>query len=47
MSSVALLLLAIAVLPAFGLSAWAWLAVVGAKDELRAFVNFEGMHVAS
>lgn len=44
MSIFALLVLAIAILPAFGLAAWVWLANASETDDVRSFVGFEGMH---
>lgn len=44
MSIVALLVVAIAVLPAFGLAAWIWLANASETDDVLSFVGFEGMH---
>ena len=43
MSIAGLLIAAIAVLPAFGLAAWAWLAIASANDDLSSFVGIEGM----
>jgi len=44
MSLLALILAAVAVLPACGLVAWIGFAMARANDELRTFVGFEGMH---
>nr|MDP2190394.1 hypothetical protein [Rhodoferax sp.] len=44
MSIFALLVLAIAILPAFGLATWVWLAIASETDDVRSFVGFEGMH---
>jgi len=44
MSVAPFLVALIAVLPAVGLAAWVWLAMVSADDDLRSFVGFEGMH---
>ncbi len=45
MSSVALLVVAMAVLPAFGLAAWVWLAIASESADVRSFVGFDGMHL--
>jgi hypothetical protein len=45
MNSVALLLLAIAVLPTFGLATWIWLTIASESEDVRAFCGFEGMHL--
>jgi phosphoribosylcarboxyaminoimidazole (NCAIR) mutase len=39
-----LVVAAIAVLPVVGVAVWVWLATASTTDELRSFVNFEGMH---
>ena len=44
MSLAALLVAAIAVVPAFGLAAYTWVALNRANDDLRSFIGFEGMH---
>ena len=44
MSIVPFLVALIVVLPAVGLAAWVWLAMVSANEDLRSFVGFEGMH---
>ena len=43
-STSALLLATAVLLPALALAAWAWRAMAHADEELRHFVNFEGMH---
>lgn len=44
MSTSALLLATAVLLPALALAAWAWRAMARADEELRHFVNVEGMH---
>jgi hypothetical protein len=44
MNIAALLIAAVAVLPAIGLVAWVGFAMARANDDLRTFVGFEGMH---
>ena len=44
MSLAALIVAAIAVLPALGLAMWIWFAIARATDELVALDNFEAMH---
>ena len=44
MSIVPFFVALIVVLPAVGLAAWVWLAMVSANEDLRSFVGFEGMH---
>lgn len=44
MSIVALLMVAIAVLPALGLVTWVWLTTACESDDLGSFVGFDGMH---
>lgn len=44
MTSIALLVMAIAVLPTFGLAAWVWLAMASETDDSRSFAGFEDMH---
>lgn len=44
MSLVALLVLALAVVPAFALAAMGWLALAADADDLRSPNGFEGMH---
>lgn len=39
MSSVSLIILLIAIFPAFSLAAWVWIKVVYADDDLLAFSN--------
>jgi len=45
MSIVALFVAGIAVLPAFALATWLWLAVTRVHDEMSSFAGFEGMHL--
>ncbi len=44
MSSAALLVLAVAIVPAFGAAVWVWLANAREIDALQSFAGFEGMH---
>ena len=44
MSLIALLVLAVAIVPAFALAAMGWLALAADADDLRSLNNFEGMH---
>ena len=45
MSTVALLVVAIAVLPAFGLAAWVWLTLASETEEVGSFAGFDGMQL--
>lgn len=45
MSIFALFGAAVAVLPAFALATWVWLAVTRVHDEMSSFAGFEGMHL--
>ncbi len=45
MSSVALLAIAIAILPVFGLAALAWFAIMNEAAAVHSFQGFEGMHL--
>ena len=44
MSLIALLLLALAVVPAFALATMGWLALAAEADELQSLDRFEGTH---
>ena len=44
MSSVALLAVAIAFLPIFGLAAMAWFAIMNEAATVHSFSGFDGMH---
>ena len=44
MSSVALLAVAIAILPVFGLAALAWFTIMSEAATVHSFDGFEGMH---
>lgn len=44
MSSLSLIIMFIAVIPAFSLAAWVWLKVVYADDELLSFSNIFIIH---
>lgn len=35
---------ALSLVPAFGLRAWAWFARTQVDEDLRTFIEFEGMH---
>ncbi len=44
MNIIPLLMVAVAVLPVFGLAAWVWLVMASTNEELNSFVGFEGIH---
>lgn len=44
MSTAALIVAAIAVIPAFGMAAWIWIGMACMDDELESFVGFAGLH---
>ncbi len=44
MSSAGLLVLAVAVVPAFGAAVWVWLANAREIEALQSFAGFDGMH---
>lgn len=47
MTSTALFIAALILLPAVGLATWAWFAMARVEQELRSFSGFEGMHFES
>jgi len=47
MSTLVLLIGAVAIVPAFGLAAWVWHTAAHVNDDLRTFAGFEGMHFES
>ena len=44
MSSIALLAVALAILPVFGLAALAWFAIMNEAATVHSFDSFDGMH---
>ncbi len=44
MSTAALILIGLTVLPVTGLAAWLWLAISSTTDDLRSFAGYDGMH---
>jgi hypothetical protein len=47
MSTLVLLIAAVAMVPAFGLAAWVWHTSTRVDDDLRTFAGFEGLHLES
>lgn len=45
MSTAALIVAAIAVIPAFGMAAWIWVGLACMDDELESFVGFAGLRL--
>lgn len=43
MSTAALIVAAIAVIPAFGMAAWIWMGLACMDDELESFVGYAGL----
>ena len=44
MNSLPLLVAAFAVIPVIGAATWVWLAMASATDDMRSFVDVEGIH---
>ena len=47
MTTTAMFIAALILLPAVGLAAWAWFAMARVEQELLSFSGFEGMHFES